>query len=202
MELNASDDRGINVVRNEILTFAKTSIGNPDPNCSSPPFKILILDEADAMTQDAQSALRKIIEETSKITRFCLICNYVDKIIEPIISRCMTFRFLPICQNEMIKRLKLIAKKEHLNLDDRIFQTLTEVVEGDLRRGIMLLQNISYICKIKNNLTQNDVYDLVGKTPMNIVGNIFEKCRIGCLNQIIRVAQDFNTYGFPIETFC
>ena len=93
IELNASDDRGIDIVRNQIITFAKSTICNPDPDYPCPNYKLVILDEADAMTNDAQSALRKIIEETSTITRFCFICNYINKIIEPIISRCMKFRF-------------------------------------------------------------------------------------------------------------
>ncbi len=75
IELNASDERGINIVRNKILTFARSAIGNPDPNYPSPEFKMIILDEADAMTTEAQAALKKIIENQSSITRFCFICN-------------------------------------------------------------------------------------------------------------------------------
>ena len=93
IELNASDERGINIVRDKIKMYAKKSI-KENPNI--PPWKIIILDEADTMTADSQFALRRIMEEYSNITRFCIICNYHDKIIEPIISRCSLFSFKPI----------------------------------------------------------------------------------------------------------
>ena len=202
LELNASDDRGISAVRNEIITFARTTVGTADPNYKSPPFKILILDEVDAMTPDAQSALRKIMEGTSSITRFCLICNYVDKIIEPLISRCMQFRFLSISHNTMKKRLKLISKKESMILDDEIYDIIVDVVDGDLRKGIMLLQNIKYIYNVNNSITSEIVYDLVGFVPIEIVRNTLEKCKIKNNSEIIQVAHDFYTLGFPIENLC
>ncbi len=101
IELNASDERGIKVVRDKIKTYAKNSINKSD---DIPPWKIIILDEADTMTSDSQFALRKIMEDYSKVTRFCIICNYHNKIIDPIISRCSLFRFRPIPR-------KLIKKK-------------------------------------------------------------------------------------------
>lgn len=202
LELNASDDRGISAVRNEIITFARTVVGNPDPNYKSPPYKILILDEADAMTPDAQSALRKVMEETSAITRFCLICNYVDKIIDPIISRCMQFRFMAINHDTMKRRLKYIAKREDLLLDDIIFDTVINVVDGDLRKGIMLLQNIKYIYKITKKVTPDDVNDLVGYVPQNQVIKLFKECKIKNNKNIIDIAQNFYSLGFPIGNLC
>jgi len=217
LELNASDDRGINVVRNDIITFAKLAIGDDDPkfetsttkkNAICPSFKILILDEADAMTPDAQSALRKVMEETSTVTRFCLICNYVDKIIEPIISRCMQYRFMPISSESMVQRLKLIAHKERINLENEIYDVITDVVDGDLRKGIMLLQNIKYLERTTNErhdkkiIVISDVYDLVGHAPNDIVKTIITKCANGNVKDVMKIGKEFYALGYSTNIIC
>lgn len=138
IELNASDERGINIVRDKIKMYAKKSI-KYNPNI--PPWKIIILDEADTMTSDSQFALRRIIEEYSNITRFCIICNYHDKIIEPIISRCSLFCFKPISETNIINKLKLITVKEECKFDDNIINKICKFSRGDLRKAINLLQN-------------------------------------------------------------
>jgi len=113
LELNASDERGINMVRERVKKFSRfAGLG------SQIPFKIIILDEADEMTSDAQTALRRIIEDTAKFCRFILIANNISKIIDPIQSRCAVFKFTRISENEIIEQLKIISQKEKIKVDE------------------------------------------------------------------------------------
>ncbi|KAL0268348.1 UNVERIFIED_CONTAM: hypothetical protein PYX00_010323 [Menopon gallinae] len=114
LELNASDDRGIQVIRDKVKTFSQLSARK-----SCPPFKIIILDEADAMTKAAQAALRRIMEVNAKTTRFCLVCNYVSRIIPPLTSRCSKFRFKPIGKEKMLERLEEICREEKVNCNNQ-----------------------------------------------------------------------------------
>lgn len=145
LELNASDERGISIVREKVKDFARMQLSNPPPNYKErypcPPYKIIILDEADSMTQDAQSALRRTMETYSKITRFCLICNYVTRIIDPLASRCSKFRFKTLDQGNALKRLEEIATNENVNLEVGAVDTLIKCSEGDLRKAITFLQS-------------------------------------------------------------
>lgn len=145
LELNASDERGISIVREKVKDFARMQLSNPPPHYKDrypcPPYKIIILDEADSMTQDAQSALRRTMETYSKITRFCLICNYVTRIIDPLASRCSKFRFKMLDQGNAKKRLEDIAENENVNLEDGAVDTLIKCSEGDLRKAITFLQS-------------------------------------------------------------
>ncbi|KAI1474780.1 putative replication factor protein [Daldinia eschscholtzii] len=145
LELNASDERGISIVREKVKDFARMQLTNPPAGYKNrypcPPFKIIILDEADSMTQDAQSALRRTMETYSKITRFCLICNYVTRIIDPLASRCSKFRFKSLDQGNAKKRLEEIASKEGVTLEDGAVDALIKCSEGDLRKAITFLQS-------------------------------------------------------------
>ncbi|KAI1466834.1 putative replication factor protein [Daldinia caldariorum] len=145
LELNASDERGISIVREKVKDFARMQLTNPPAGYKSrypcPPLKIIILDEADSMTQDAQSALRRTMETYSKITRFCLICNYVTRIIDPLASRCSKFRFKSLDQGNAKKRLEEIASKEGVTLEDGAVDALIKCSEGDLRKAITFLQS-------------------------------------------------------------
>ncbi|KAI8966023.1 putative replication factor protein [Daldinia sp. FL1419] len=145
LELNASDERGISIVREKVKDFARMQLTNPPAGYKNrypcPPFKIIILDEADSMTQDAQSALRRTMETYSKITRFCLICNYVTRIIDPLASRCSKFRFKSLDQGNAKKRLEEIASKEGVTLEDGAIDALIKCSEGDLRKAITFLQS-------------------------------------------------------------
>jgi replication factor C subunit 2/4 len=145
LELNASDERGISIVREKVKDFARMQLSNPSPSYRTqypcPPYKIIILDEADSMTQDAQSALRRTMETYSKITRFCLICNYVTRIIDPLASRCSKFRFKSLDQGNAKRRVEEIAEWEGVKLEDGAAETLIKCSEGDLRKAITFLQS-------------------------------------------------------------
>jgi replication factor C subunit 2/4 len=145
LELNASDERGISIVREKVKDFARMQLSNPSPTYRAqypcPPYKIIILDEADSMTQDAQSALRRTMETYSKITRFCLICNYVTRIIDPLASRCSKFRFKSLDQGNAKRRVEEIAEKEGVKLEDGAADALIKCSEGDLRKAITFLQS-------------------------------------------------------------
>ncbi|POY70613.1 hypothetical protein BMF94_6391 [Rhodotorula taiwanensis] len=181
LELNASDERGISVVREKIKNFAKTTVTtNKDPsanikscadaaqdrNYPAPPFKIIILDEADSMTQDAQSALRRIMETYSKITRFCLICNYVTRIIEPITSRCSKFRFKPLDTGSTAARLKEICLAEKVDCPEEALDALIKTSDGDLRRAITYLQSAARLhAATSEPITAISVQEIGGVVP-------------------------------------
>ncbi|CZT47995.1 probable replication factor protein [Rhynchosporium secalis] len=145
LELNASDERGISIVREKVKDFARMQLSNPSAAYRAqypcPPYKIIILDEADSMTQDAQSALRRTMETYSKITRFCLICNYVTRIIDPLASRCSKFRFKSLDVGNAKRRVEEIAEKEGVALEEGAADTLIRCSEGDLRKAITFLQS-------------------------------------------------------------
>lgn len=201
IELNASDERGINVVRNKIVTFAKISIGNADPKYPSPPYKIIILDEADAMTTEAQSALRKTMEDNSAITRFCFICNYSNKIIEPITSRCVKFRFKPINSESMILRLQFIANKEDMIVENECLKIIANSCQGDMRKAIMLLQNLKYINHI--GISAQDVYDISGFVPQKVISKIEHICLTDKnldIKKIIKFTKRIYAEAYPIHS--
>ncbi|KAK3583686.1 hypothetical protein CHS0354_021434 [Potamilus streckersoni] len=176
LELNASDERGISVVREKVKTFAQQSASGIRPDGKPcPPFKIIILDEADSMTGDAQSALRRTMEKESKTTRFCLICNYVSRIIEPIASRCAKFRFKPLAEDVLKKRLRYICGKEEITCEEEAFTALLDTSEGDLRKAITHLQSASRF-KGEETITKDDIYDIAGVVPAEVIDQIIKVC--------------------------
>jgi len=160
LELNASDERGIDVIRRRIKDYARTMpVGEV-------PFKLIILDEADNMTSDAQQALRRTMELYSRSTRFCLIANYVSKIIEPIQSRCAIFRFQPIPREAVLERLKFIAESENVKITEDGLDVIWEESQGDLRKAINILQAASALDEV---VTEDVVYKVLGKiTPSEV----------------------------------
>ena len=150
LELNASDERGIRVVREKIKTFAQKSADDD--------FKIIILDEADAMTTDSQFALRRIIEKYSINTRFVLICNYINKIISPLLSRCSVFRFKTMEYSNITNILNDIMEKENITIDEKL---LNRLIKDDLRKSINNLQKLIFLNRknIKNNKIDIKYFD-------------------------------------------
>ena len=164
LELNASDERGIEMVRQKVKKFSRFA-GMVDV-----PFKIIILDEADEMTSAAQTALRRIIEDTAKICRFILIANNVSKIIEPIQSRCATFKFTSVSEEDVIMRLEEIAKKEKVKTDKKGLKEIYEYTEGDLRHAINLMQATASL----GGITEENVKASAGLTKTSDVDKVLK----------------------------
>ena len=139
LSLNASDERGIDVVRERVKTFARFA-----DRRAGVPYRLVILDEADEMTHDGQTALRRIMEETSAYTRFILICNYSSGIIEPLQSRCAIFRFHRLDETAVTEYLKVVAKGEKLKVaSESVYGAIYEATQGDLRQAINMMQAAS-----------------------------------------------------------
>ena len=163
LELNASDERGINVIRTIIKDFAKAK---PPLDI---PFKILILDEADNMTAPAQQALRRTMEKYTRNCRMILICNYSNKIILPIQSRAVVFRFSKLSDNDIKERLKFIVAKENIKIDESGLNALIKVSRGDLRRAINYLQSSS---TLSDDINEDIILRIAGEVPSEEIKKI------------------------------
>lgn len=164
LELNASDDRGIGIVRGSILEFASTRsiFGN---NL----VKLIILDEADAMTNDAQNALRRIIEKYTDNVRFCIICNYLSKIIPALQSRCTRFRFAPLSPDQILPRLNHVVDSEKISVTEDGKKALMTLAGGDMRKVLNVLQSTWMAFKLVN---EDNVYTCVGHPLKKDIDNI------------------------------
>ncbi|NWT76685.1 RFC5 factor, partial [Prunella himalayana] len=165
LELNASDDRGIDIVRGPILSFASTR------TIFKKGFKLVILDEADAMTQDAQNALRRVIEKFTENTRFCLICNYLSKIIPALQSRCTRFRFGPLTPELMVPRLQHVIQEEGVDVTEDGMKALVTLSSGDMRRAVNILQSTSMAF---GKVTEENVYTCTGHPLKSDIANILD----------------------------
>ena len=240
LHLNASDARGIDVVRNDIQGFASTrnisfafkkqatnsgplapggSSGHHNQDGTTTEFKLVILDECDAMTNDAQFALRRIIEKYTKNTRFCLICNYVNKVIPALQSRCTRFRFCPLPCAYVKERLLYIMEAEALvKRDDKGVEAVVKLAKGDMRRALNLVQTMAMSDKA---ITEENVYSCTGQTKPKQVKEImrillnssFEESMraLGAMQQeegfaLVDILQDLyeelRTLGLPQQTRC
>ncbi|KAF9896996.1 hypothetical protein BX616_006369 [Lobosporangium transversale] len=175
LELNASDERGIQVIREKVKNFARSTVTHNIGNQTCPPYKIIILDEADSMTSDAQSALRRTMETYSKLTRFCLICNYVTRIIEPLASRCAKFRFKPLEEMHSKERLGMICQQENVKITPEATLSLVRISEGDLRKAIMYLQSASRLVGKDGEIDIDVIADIAGTVPESIIDSL-EAC--------------------------
>lgn len=167
LELNASDERGIDIVRNKVKDFARTkALGDV-------PFKIIYLDECDALTKEAQQALRRTMENYTQTTRFILSCNYSSKIIDPIQSRCTVFRFKPLSQEDITTIIHSIAKSENLKIDKEAEEALFTVSGGDVRRLENILQASAAIA---DEITAKLVYSIASFARPGEVKDIIKHC--------------------------
>lgn len=187
LELNASDARGIDVVRTYIKDFAK----------ARPPadivFKILILDEADNMTAPAQQALRRTMEKYTKNCRMVLICNYSNKIIPPIQSRCVVFRFAYLSHEDIKNRVKFVAKQESISLTPGGLNAIVDVSRGDCRRAINYLQSCG---TISEKIDQEIVFRVAGEVPPEKIKEILNTALEGQLQLSIKLLNDLiKEYG-------
>ncbi|KTW26600.1 hypothetical protein T552_02609 [Pneumocystis carinii B80] len=182
LELNASNERGIDVVREQIKNFASTK------QIFNSGFKLIILDEADAMTFAAQNALRRVIEKYTKNVRFCIICNYVNKISPAIQSRCTRFRFQPLAPKEIHFRLNYVIEKENINISEKGKTALVNLTHGDMRKGLNILQ----ACHAAYDFIDEDaVYNCLGNPHPEIIELIVKSILndefLTCLNTITRL---------------
>jgi replication factor C subunit 2/4 len=197
LELNASDERGIAVVRDKIKNFAQNAVGNAVPGYPCPPFKVIILDEADAMTGDAQNALRRTMETHSKVTRFVFICNYVSRIIEPLASRCAKFRFKPLQGAVINDRIQHICAAEGVMLGEGALEALSQVSGGDMRKTITTLQ--SAVRLRGSPVEPGTIMDVAGAVPASAVQGLLEAARSGKFSSIQQAVTDLIADGYPAQ---
>ena len=165
LEMNASSDRGIDIIRNQIKDFARTkAMGTNLP-------KIILLDEADALTKEAQQALRRTMENYSQTARFILSANFSSNIIEPIQSRCAVFRFKPLENKDVAEVIKKIAKEEDLQIDSKTIEAVAEAAEGDLRKAVNILQSCASYDK---KITEKHLYEIVSIASPKEVKEVLE----------------------------
>ena len=215
LELNASDERGIDVVREKVKTFSSGRALSKLPNGKScPPFKLVILDEADSMTHAAQTALRRVVESYTTSTRFCLICNYMNKMIDPISSRCSKFRFKPLKDDLIFNKLSSISATEGIKFEsDDVLNELIKICDGDLRKAITFLQTLFRVkCRVVSGdddsqdkkealVTLKDVHELSGYIPKEFIRRIMASCKTKKMERIEKSVDGLLLEGYSAGQF-
>lgn len=180
IELNASDERGIDIVRNKIKTFTNKKVNNPNF-----PYKIIILDEADSMTISAQQALRRIMEDEKKKTFFCFSCNNLASIIEPIQSRSYILRFKKLEEEDIFNKIKSISQIENLKISDNLLRIISQNSDGDMRKGINYLQSLMYLDL--DNFDEKKLYEVLEIPYPKIINEIFDNIKQNNLDEIFKI---------------
>lgn len=196
LELNASDERGIQVVREKVKRFAQLTVAGTRPDGKAcPPFKIIILDEADSMTSAAQAALRRTMEKESRTTRFCLICNYVSRIIEPLTSRCSKFRFKPLANDVQQERILEICRRENLKYTTEGVCALVRVSDGDLRKAITFLQSGARL-NAEREISEQTIMAIAGVVPPKVIQSLLHICYKGTFEKLEVAVKDMIDQGY------
>jgi len=197
-ELNASDERGINAVREQVKGFAQLAIGTTEGDLSKSKarFRVIILDEADSMTHDAQAALRRIMEEFVLQTRFIIICNYVSKIIEPLHSRCSKFRFQPINAKFQCERLQHICEAEGVRLAPGALERLVNISKGDLRASVTMLQTaVSFYGQA--HVDENAFFEVACIVPVHRVTDLLKRTSVAkSTDEVLTIVKGFMLDGY------
>lgn len=197
LELNASDERGIKMVRERVKEFAAV-MKLPTDRANKRMFRIIILDEADEMTADAQTALRRIIEDTSQTTRFIIICNYLSQIIEPIQSRCVIFKFRRLSKEDVSDYLRFICKNEGVKFEEKAFSTIYESTLGDLRHSINILQAAAGM----GSVSSSNVISSIGLSGKTRVKEIIKLALSGKFHEArLRLFELMQVYGMSENDF-
>ena len=173
LELNASNERGIDVIRENVKDFARIMPSNPLG------FKIIFLDEADQLTSEAQAALRRTMEMYSSASRFIFSCNYSSQIIPPIQSRTVVMRFRPLRAEDMKKRIEIVAKAENFTIDGNALEAITEISEGDMRKALNILQTI----KSSGELSASRIYEISGMANPKHYKSLLSKAMAGLFDE-------------------
>ena len=193
LEMNASDDRGIQVVRDKIKSYARTLVSR---NENLPPWKVIILDEADMLTNDAQAALRRVLEDYTESTRFVFLCNYISRIIPPLQSRCAVYRFEPVEADTQRERLMSIARREGVVLDTQAVDRILEISEGDMRTSITLLETTA---SWGQQVTQEMVENISGMPPLTVATSLLETCRSGSSCDVEAAVVEIRAAGWDVN---
>ena len=178
-ELNASNERGIKMIRTTLKDYSMLNVNHYD---GIPDYKLVILDESDALTPEAQGALRRMMEDFTKTTRFCLICNYVSKILPPISSRCVKFRFNALSKDVIVNRLTTICKNEGFDVMPEAIGAVATLSDGDLRYAIGLLQKLNQ--GIARKVTSQDISNVAGVVPAHDIVKMIKSSQKGKVSDI------------------